>query len=134
MGIELVAARAWNKPIFAILTDPATAQLPPAMAEIPLYTVGNIDDVIRAIKASGDELSDHDRSVLAELYFEAQTSVDNLALNLEDLHDWVKRFTTMTRKSVPGERLLSELLRMRKQGKLVHGQPASTGRPRKGTA
>src|SRR4051794_26172343 len=37
MGVELGAARAWNKPIVAIATDPTVTRLPAALSETPLY-------------------------------------------------------------------------------------------------
>src|SRR5207253_1183035 len=70
MAIELGAARAWNKPIFGVVADPTFTDLPPGLSGIHLYTSGRVEDVIRAIKASGKELSDDDRSLLAGLYTE----------------------------------------------------------------
>jgi hypothetical protein len=56
---------------------------------------------------------------LASIYSETKVSVDQLALDPRHLQTIVKRFVRATGKIVTGERLLSELLRMRKQGKLV---------------
>ena len=78
MAIEIGAARAWNKPIYAIVTDPASNRLIPALTGIPLYTYGRIQDVIKAIKASVEEFSEDDRVILIELYSRMGTSVDQL--------------------------------------------------------
>lgn len=134
MAIELGAARAWNKPIFGIVADPTFTDLLPGLSGIPLYPAGRVEDVIRAIKLSGKELSEEDRSLLARLYTEVGVSVDQLALDPGQLEELVNGFRAGTGKAVPGERLLSELLRMRKQGKLMKGRPRERSKPHRGTA
>jgi hypothetical protein len=134
MAIELGAARAWNKPIFGVVADPTFTDVPPGLSGIHLYTSGRVEDVIRAIKSSGKELSEDDRSLLASLYTEIGVSVDQLALDPRHLEELVKRFGAATGKTVPGERLLAELLRMRKQGKLTKGRPRGRSKPNRGTA
>ena len=134
MAIELGAARAWNKPIFGVVTDPTLTELPPGLSGIHLYPSGRIEDAIRAIKVSGKELSEDDRSLLAKLYTAVGVSVDQLALDPRHLEELVKRFSAGTGKAVPGERLLSELLRMRKQGKLMKGRSTNRSKPHRGTA
>jgi hypothetical protein len=134
MAIELGAARAWNKPIFGVVADPTLTDLPPGLSGIHLYTSGRVEDVIRAIKRSSEELTEEDRSLLAQRYTEMGASVDQLALEPRLLQELVKRFTAGTGKAVPGERLLSELLRMRKQGRLPKGRTGERNRPRRGTA
>jgi hypothetical protein len=119
MAIEIGAARAWNKPIFAIVIDPSSTRLPRALSDIRLFTPGRIQDVIEAIDLSSRELSDEDRAFLIKLYPRMNVSVDQLILNPGQLGDLVKKFNRGRHKDVSGERLLSELLRMRKQGKLM---------------
>src|SRR5271157_6213020 len=80
MAIEIGAARAWNKPIYAIVTDPAANRQVPALTGIPLYTYGRIQDVIKSIKTSVAVLSEEDRVVLRELSSRMGTSVDQLIL------------------------------------------------------
>ena len=126
MGIEIGAARAWNKPIFAVITDPSSTRLPRALSGIDLYPPARIDDVITAIKLSGEQLSDEDRLRLSKVFADIGVSVDQLALDPRHLQELVKQFKKHTGKRVPGERLLSELLRMRKQGRLTSRH--STGR------
>lgn len=134
MSIELGAAQAWNKPIFGILTDPSLNRLPPGWSGINLYPPNRIEDVIRAIKVGGQEFTDDDRSLLAKLYGGIGVSVDQLALDPIHLKELVNRFNDKTDKTVSGERLLSELLRMRKQGRLVSGHLSERAKPRRGSA
>ena len=119
MAIEIGAARAWNKPIYAVVTDPSSTRIAPALTGVPLYTPGRIQDVITSIRASIEKFSDQDRGVLTELYSELEVSADQLALDPRQLGLLVKKFEKRTGRVVEGERLLSELLRLRKQGVLV---------------
>ena len=42
MVLQIGAARAWNKPIYGVVTEPSL-RIPPAFASIPFYTVGRVD-------------------------------------------------------------------------------------------
>ncbi len=134
MGIELGAARAWNKPIFGVVADPTITRLPPGWTGIHLYPASRIEDVIRSIKLSGKELTDEDRTLLVKLYAEVGVSVDQLALEPSHLEELVRRFSADTGKAVPGERLLSELLRVRKQDRLPRLRASGQSKPHRGTA
>ncbi len=130
MAIEIGAARAWNKPIYAIVTDPASNRLVPALTGIPLYTYGRIQDVIKSIKTSVAVLSEEDRLILGELYSQMGTSVDQLILDARQRETLVKKFVKKSGKIVEGERLLSELLRLRKQGRLARKRSADRTKPK----
>lgn len=114
MWVEIGAAQAWNKPIYAIVTDPAMSP-PPALARIPLYPVGRREEIVRAIKGSTQQWSNENRSLLARLYSEIGVPVDELVVNPGSLTKLVKQFRTKSGASVSGEEVLSELLRLRKQ-------------------
>jgi len=130
MAIEIGAARAWNKPIYAVVTDPSSVRLPAALTGIRLYTVGRLQDVIRAIVSSIQQLTDEDRALLIRLHADSGTTADQLALEPGRLGGLVKKFEHGSGKSVTGERLLSELLRLRKQGKLLKHRPAGRAKPK----
>jgi hypothetical protein len=134
MGIEIGAAQAWNKPIFAILTDASLVRLPSFLADIKAYPPTRIGDIIEAIKRSGQQLSEEDRSHLAEVYGEIGVSVDQLALDSKRLQKLVKRFSMRAGRTVSGEQLLSELLRMRKQGALRRNRSSGRSEPHPKTA
>src|SRR4051812_48725087 len=111
MAIEIGAARAWNKPIFVVITEPSFTRVPAALSGTRAYPPTRIGDVIEAVKLSGQQLTDEDRALLAEVFQAIGVSVDKLALDPKHLRELVKRFNMRTHKNVPGERLLSELLR-----------------------
>jgi hypothetical protein len=128
MAIEFGAARSWNKPIYAVATDPASTRPPRALSGIRLDSIGRLPDIIQDIKANVRQLSDEDRDFLAQLYAEKGIGADQFALHPEELEDLAERFHKARGKNVPGERLLSELLRLRKQGMLPKIRPSHRSR------
>jgi TIR domain len=130
MAIEIGAARAWNKPIYAIVTEPSSTRPPSALAGIDLYTTGRLEDVIEAIKTSAGQLTEEDRLFMSRLYSELDVSVDQLAFEPRRRGELVKRFKKGRGKTISEERLLSELLRLRKQGKLLRRGKGSRPGPR----
>jgi hypothetical protein len=116
--LEVGAAQGWNKPIFAVVTDPVSTRLPTALRGTDLFTIGRIQDVINAIKRSAEQITEDDRAFLSQQYAEMGISLDQLTDDSDRLEDLVKRFRKGRGKIVPGERLLSELFRLRKQGRL----------------
>jgi hypothetical protein len=118
MLLEIGGARAWNKPIFAVVSDPARARLPSVLTGTPLYTPGRVEEVVQAIKLIDQAFSPEDRALLARIYKDVGVAVDELALESDHLGQLVKRFNKGTGKQASEEQLLAELLRMRKQGLL----------------
>jgi hypothetical protein len=131
MTFEIGAAKAWNKPIFALVTNPAIAPLPAGFSDLRLYPIERVDDVVRAVKETALELTEQDRTALADAYSDIGVSVDRLATETGQLGRLVKRFNSKSRKTVSGDQLLSELLRMRKQGLLAKGRNGQGSRLRK---
>ncbi len=119
MTIEIGAASAWKKPVYALVTDPSSTRLVPGLTEVRLYTVGRLPDVIRSIQASLLQLTDEDRTVLTQVFSTMGLRSDQLALEPKQLETLAKKFARRRGKAVEGERLLSELFRLRKQGRLA---------------
>jgi hypothetical protein len=131
MAIEIGAARAWNKPIYALATDPSATRLPLGLTAIPLYTLGRLPDVVNSIRASVEQLTDEDREVLGRIYAEMKIPADQLALSPRKVDTLAKKFAKSRGKVVEGERLLSELFRLRKQGRLVVKRSRVRKRPKR---
>ncbi|MFW5692578.1 MAG: toll/interleukin-1 receptor domain-containing protein [Thermoguttaceae bacterium] len=116
--VEIGAAIAWNKPIYPILTGPSSTRLPDALKSYHAYPQNRLDEVIQKIRTDFEPLSDHDREVLTDLYHETDLSADQISQSTKSLRDLTTRFNRKTQKQLSGERLLSELLRLRKKGAL----------------
>lgn len=133
-AIEVGAARAWNKSILVVVTDPSTVRVPFDLGAVPVFTLGRIEDLVDAIRESIQQLTDEDRHSLANIYGKVGVAVDQLAFDPVARDDLVKRFNKSSGKNLPGERLLSELLRLRKKGALPKVSARRVGSARRGTA
>lgn len=118
MGVEIGAAQAWSKPIYVMVTDPASTRLPVSLAHVRIVSPGGIEEVIHDIKRASIELNDDDRQVLGDVYGQMGVPVDQFALDQRHLRRITEEFHRASGKRLTGERLLSELLRMRKRGTL----------------
>lgn len=116
--VELGAATAWNKPIFLVLNGSATSRLPVALESFRVYPPNRLDEVFTSIKRSLEPVSDDDRRIVAETYSDMGVPVDQLSQSAKELKKFVSRFRSKAGKQISGTRLLSELMRLRKQGKL----------------
>jgi len=128
MGLEIGAARAWSKPIYAVVTDSTLTRLPEVFTGVELYTIGRIQDVIRAVKTAIEPLTEEDRAFLKRAYSEMGLSLDRLSMDPVGRERLARAFRKNRGKVVAEERLLSELIRIRKQGKLTknHANRRST--------
>lgn len=116
--IEIGAIQQWKKPIYGIARDLPSTSVPSFLAGIALFTPNRIDEVNRAVRSEAMSLDTNDRLKLAGIYKEIGRPFDTMMIDPNVRRQLVKRFTAITRKTASEERLLSELVRMRKQGNL----------------
>lgn len=116
--VELGAATAWNKPIFVVLNGPASSQLPELLQNYQAYPRNRVDELLAQIRRNFEPISEEDREILVESYREFGVPTDQLGQSPRELQKLVKKFDKKTEKQFSGPRLLTELLRLRKQGKL----------------
>jgi hypothetical protein len=118
MGVEIGAAQAWGKPIYAVSGEAELTRLPISLSHLRFTTSSNIEEVIQEIRRSAELLNSEDREILKTIYVENRVPADRLALHAPTLLKIGEDFQRKTSKRVDAERLLSELLRMRKRGEL----------------
>jgi len=116
--VEIGAATAWNHPVFILINGPSSTKLPPALRRYPVYPIGRLDEVIQRIRTGFEPLTDMEHGILAGIYRDLGTSVDQLSQSPKSLRQLAAKFNAQTKKQLSGERLMSELLRMRKTGQL----------------
>ncbi|MEO8494359.1 MAG: toll/interleukin-1 receptor domain-containing protein [Planctomycetota bacterium] len=116
--VEIGAAAAWNKQIFLLINGPSSTKLPPALSSYPVFPLNRLDEVIQAIRTGFEPLTDSERTVLADIYSVHNTSADQLSHSPKALRELTGNFNKQTNRQFSGERLMWELLRMRKSGKL----------------
>lgn len=118
MSVEIGAAQAWNKPIYVVVADPATIRLPNFLTQVRVVSAGAVEDVVREVQRSSHDWTDDDRQILVDAYLRAGVPVDRFASEHVRLRRLTDQFNKHSKKNISGERLLSELLRLRKSGKL----------------
>lgn len=118
IAFEVGAANAWNKPIYGIVSDPATIHSFPSLHRIRLYPASRIDEIAQEILRASDSLSDQEIEVLLEEYHRAGVPVDQLALQPRQLQELTKLFQKRAKRSISAEQLLHLLLRLRKTREL----------------
>jgi hypothetical protein len=116
--VEIGAATAWNKPVFLLIHGPASLKLPFALQRYPAYPLNRVDEVVGAIRTGFEALTEEDRTALAEVYEHHSVPVDQLSQSPSALRDVAMGFNHRAKKQLSGERVLSELLRLRKKGQL----------------
>ena len=121
IAFELGAAKAWNKPIYAIASNPASARLPTGLQGLTVYSSSRIDEIAQEIKRSWGSLSESERAVLIDEFRRIGVPVDQLALQPWQLSRLTKQFKKRTKRQVASEELMRTLLRLRKTGALRTG-------------
>lgn len=116
--LEIGAASAWNKPVFLLVNGPSSTRLPNVLHSYPAYPLNRLDDVVQAIQKGFEPLTDNEHTELAHAYEELNVSVDQLSQSPGALRDLTLDFNRRTHRQLSGERILSELLRLRKRGRL----------------
>jgi hypothetical protein len=77
-----------------------------------------MDEVVQEIAAARQPLSNFERDNLIDLYSERGIPTDQLLRKPIELKGFAEDFHDRTGKAIPGERLVQELLRLRKQSQL----------------
>ena len=117
VAVEIGAAMAWNKPIYILQEKDGVGRLPEFLSSHRAYPLSRVDDVVGAIRRGRQPLSEADRDVLRQVYEEMRTPTDQFLNDPAQLDELASRFARRTGTRISGERLLSEMIRLRKQGR-----------------
>jgi hypothetical protein len=119
VGIEVGAAWMWSTPIYLLLSDLPASAVPGYLRRYPSWPVWEgLDDVAEEVRKHAKPLTDRDRDTLAEVYREVGVSVDHLIADPSAGDRLAGLFAERADRPVQQPRLLRELLRIRKSGKL----------------
>lgn len=118
IAIELGAAIAWGKAIYLFLDGIGPAELPPALLPYRSIPVSKLGETIKEIERSIEPITPEQADALAELYAVVGVPTDQLASRPAALDQLSKRFNQRTGASYSQERVLQELIRLRKRGGL----------------
>ncbi len=117
-AVELGAAMAWHKPVFALRSKTSTARLPAYLSDFPTYPVSRVDDLVRSIMEQSEALSPDEVATLGRVYEVLATPTDRLLRQPAVVDQLARSFAKASGRHVSGERLMRELIRLRKQGGL----------------
>ena len=118
IGLEVGAAMAWHKPVYVVHTEARSLGTAVPLGDFPVYPLSRIDDMVQAIRDGLQPLSMEDRSLLSSVYAELGIPTDKLLGRPALIDDLASAFHKRSGKRVSGERLLQELVRLRKSGNL----------------
>jgi nucleoside 2-deoxyribosyltransferase len=115
--VELGMALAWHKPVYVLLDGVAESALPEFLRAFQILPVSRLAHAIRSVQRD-EPFSDEEREILIELYGELGVVVDRLATQPAALNRLTRRFEHQTHSHRTADRLLRELLTLRKRGAL----------------
>jgi DNA-binding CsgD family transcriptional regulator len=116
IGVEIGAASAWHKPVYIVLNGPVSTRVSRMVGDYPVYPIGRIDDIVRSIRAGLAPLTMYELNVLVGLYREIGVPTDQLSRQPASLGKLTRLFNKKVGKNYSGERLLREMIRLRKSG------------------
>ena len=118
MAFEMGAAKAWNKPVYAIADGVEDARRLSGLHDIAVYPPSRADEIAIEIKRSLGSLTDEEVESLKDAYQKIGVSVDRLATQPNDLAKLTREVTKRIGRNVSGEHVLWLLMRLRKRGQL----------------
>ena len=118
IAFELGAAKAWNKPVYVVGSNPVAARLPAGVHGMMIYPPSRIEEIGQEIKRHSDKLSEAEQAVLVEEYHRIGVPVDQLALQPMYLSRLTKQFKKRAKRDIASEELVRTLLLLRKRGAL----------------
>jgi hypothetical protein len=128
VAVEVGAFNAWRRPVYVIQASRGGVKLPIYLASFPVYPLSRVDDVVESIKRGLEPLSEKDRKTLALLYGELGIPVDQIVTNPPLIDRLAHEFEAGSGKKIAGERLVRELLQLRKSGDLPRLRKVKKGR------
>lgn len=117
-AFELGAARAWNKPIYAVSAFSAPENIPASLRDVPVLPISRVEEIAQSIAAASHPLSEEDVAHLGEAYASTGVTVDQLLLQPQQLATLVRQFNKKSGRKMSSEQVMWHMLRLRKQGKL----------------
>ncbi|MEW6252245.1 MAG: toll/interleukin-1 receptor domain-containing protein [Planctomycetota bacterium] len=119
IGVEIGAAWAWRKPIFIIREDENDLRSPWALPDLRVYSASAIDDLAHAIRQGMQPLlSEQEQESLVAAYSTLNVPTDQLLSRPAAIDELAAAFSRRGGRQIAGERLVQELIRLRKQGAL----------------
>ena len=118
VAVEIGAAAAWNKPIYILTERKVLRFVDFDISRYGVYQISQIDKVIDLISKSLSPLNGKEKVALVKAYQELSIPTDQLLLEPTSIERLNKMIWQQSNLRLSGERVMQELLRLRKKGKL----------------
>jgi hypothetical protein len=118
LAFELGAAKAWNKPIYAVSAFSAHKNIPASLRGVQVLPLSRVEEIAQSIATTSDRLSEEDIAHLGDAYASTGVAVDQLLLQPQQLAAVVKQFNKKSGRKMSGEQIMWHMLRLRKQAML----------------
>jgi hypothetical protein len=118
IAFEIGMAMAWNKPVYVLFDGIAPSEIPAYLREFHVVPISKLERVVREIRESQQPLGPDELRTLVELYNELAVPTDQLLTKPLALRELADKYNRSAHSSVGGAKLVQELIRLRKQGKL----------------
>ncbi|QDT39580.1 toll/interleukin-1 receptor domain-containing protein [Stratiformator vulcanicus] len=118
LAYEAGAAMAWNKPIFSLYSGVEPQSIPRFLREYRMVPISQLNSFPEMIRPTIEPFSDEDRSTLRDVYSEVGIPTDQLVRRPSLSGEISARFREKAGIVRGAERLVQELIKMRKRGDL----------------
>jgi hypothetical protein len=130
LAVEYGGAWVWHKPVYFLLENVAHRDVPAYLKSKShrFEPISGQPAIITEIARLTKPLSDTQRESLIRLYAEGNLSTDMLIFSPTDLEALTRRFNVISDSHISSDRVIHELVRLRKQGKLTRRKPEKVAR------
>jgi hypothetical protein len=118
MAMEVGAAHAWQKAIFVVLHDIQESEIPSYLRGLQVFRAASLETLKRSVEATAKEMTAEHQRLLRTVYKEIGVATDRLTTRPLQLEHLARRFNRKAGTEFTPERVLQELIRMRKRGLL----------------
>jgi hypothetical protein len=118
VAVEIGGASAWHKPIYVLTESKDEGQMPLYITKFEVFDISEAGKVVELVQSALRPLTDDVRDALVRSYTTSGVPTDCLLRHpalIERLRDSVK---AASGANLSGERIMQELLRLRKRGRL----------------
>jgi hypothetical protein len=116
--LEVGAAMGWEKPLFPLLHDLSADELPVFLRSYQAVPIVRVHEVVEAVRRISRPLTASERTALVRAYESTGLPADRLVDTPSALTKATRAFNRATDAGYSPERVLQELLRLRKQNGL----------------
>lgn len=118
VAFEIGMALAWNKPVFVLFDGISKSDISQYLRGYRVASVSKLSQVVRDIKKVHEPFSESGRETLTDVYCDIGVATDRLLGQPLLVRELAEEYNKRTKSTLGGEKLVQELIRLRKQGKL----------------